>query len=379
MTDKSCKFPWTWRNVKLQNDKWRFCCKTEYKDHVDSLVILRNVQDAFQKEQLHPMCNACWLPEAKGYNSYRTTQWGSTSHEKIINFYSKKPSIEWIDVEVGDTCNMYCLTCGPNNSSLWQQMMNYYPNANNKLEDSLPRLFAMIEENIESLNRLNLYGGEPSVDPNFYPIVEKLINYKTPKPIGIQLYTNGNYSDNHRVKFERALDSLKDHGWVVDLNFSLDAVGENVEFIRGGLIFKRFEKNLVTAIEKGFVPYVNISTSILNIENQTEIYHWLKSKGLEEKIIPKLNIVSKPYEFNLSILGNRLSEFLPQWPTMIEENWLKYKERLDTHLAVSPAAPPDKIIIGNLISRLNKLSEMSGKPIPEYYQTMMQRLSKLNG
>jgi hypothetical protein len=377
MTDKSCKFPWTWRNVKIQSDDWRFCCKTEYKDHSASQIILKNVQDAFEKKEQHPRCNACWLPEHKGYNSYRTTQWGITSHEKIVNFYSKKPSIEWIDIEVGDTCNMYCMTCGPNNSTLWQQMTRYYPNDNTKLEQSLPKLFAMIEENIESLNRLNIYGGEPSVDPNFHVIVDKLINYKLKKPIKIQIYTNGNYSDNHRVKFEKAIDLLKDNGWNIDLNFSLDAVGENVEFIRGGLAFNRFEKNLTTAIEKGFRPYVNISTSILNLEIQPEIYHWSKSAGLHEKIIPKLNIVSKPYEFNLSVLGNKLSDFLPNWPDMPEEDWKAYKDRLDTHLAVTPTYPPDKNIIKILVGRFNQMSQLSGKPIPEYYQRMIQRLSDI--
>ena len=380
MSKKYCKFPWTWSNVKLQNDQWRFCCKTTYLDYAESVEVLDNVKTSFIAHQEHSACDACWRQEDAGSLSYRTSMNGQTRHEAIVHFFNKKPSIEWIDIEFGDTCNMYCATCGPGNSSKWQQLLKIFPNENNKFDLAWPRLHDMIMKNIESLHHLNIYGGEPSVDPNFHSLVDNLTQAKFPKKLGIQIYTNGNYSDNHQVKFEKGIDKLKDHGWDIDLNFSLDAPGEDGEFIRGGLKFDRFEKNLRKIIDMGIMPFINISTSILNIENQVNIYHWLKSAGLQDKIIPKINIVSRPYWASISNLGNKISDFMPQWPDDIqEEHWITYKDRLTQNLAknLSSTVGPDHKMIQLMMGNINKYSKMNNDIITPYYQDYFSRLDKI--
>ncbi len=376
--DSSCKFPWTWINVKVQNDKWRFCCKTLYNDYDVFQKNLEDVKESFLNKEQHPSCNACWVPESKGFKSYRIVQGGVTKSENIINLYRKKPSVEWIDVEFGDTCNMYCLTCGPSNSTLWQQMLNQYPNSNNKFDETWAKLVLLIEENIDSIDHLNLYGGEPSIDTGFYKIVDSLLSLKLSKPIGIHLYTNGNYSDNHRVKFEKAIENLTNHGYRMELNFSLDAVGEDGEFIRAGLVFRRFEKNLITMINKGHIPRINITLSVLNIENHLEIYNWLNEKNIADKIIPKFNTVSNPKHFNISILGNKINEFKKPYPdNMINEQWDYYKTRSENFFNVNSQAEPDQKSILTCIDKIKTLSTLSGKPIPKYYQSLIEKLSSL--
>jgi hypothetical protein len=375
--DYSCKYPWTWVNIKVQNDKWRFCCKVPYQDYDKHQETLTEVKKSFLAQGKSSVCNACWIPESKQYQSYRLAQGGAVSHEKIIKIYNQQPSLEWIDVEFGDTCNMYCLTCGPSNSSLWQQILKIYPNENDKFNEAWPRLISLINQNIKSLGHINLYGGEPSLDTNFYKIVEHLLEYKPEKPIGIQIYTNGNYSDNHRIKFEQAIQDLNDSGWKVRLNFSLDAIGDDVEFIRGGLIFKRFEKNLLTMINKGYVPYINISISVLNIENHVKIYTWLKEKGIADKVIPKFNSVSNPREFNVSILGNKIKDFTVDYPDeLINDHWRYFKQRIDNFINVETTATPDKIKIDSLINKILQLEKIKGS-MPVYYKQFVDRLSNM--
>ena len=375
--DYSCKFPWTWVNVKVQNDEWRFCCKVPYQDHDKHQETLTSVKESFLNRSKSTSCMACWIPEARQYQSYRLAQGGAVRSEIILEIYNQQPSVEWIDIEFGDTCNMYCLTCGPKNSSLWQQILKIYPNQNDKFDEAWPRLIELINQNIKSLDHLNLYGGEPSIDPNFYKIVEHLLEYKPEKPIGIQIYTNGNYSDNHRIKFEQAIQDLTDRGWKVELNFSLDAVGDDVEFIRGGLIFKRFEKNLLTMINKGYVPYINISISVLNIENHVKIYTWLKEKGIADKIIPKFNSVSDPREFNLSILGNKIKDFTIEYPDeLINDHWRYFKQRVDNFINIESTSTPDKIMINTLIEKILQLEKIKGS-MPLYYKQFVNRLSDM--
>lgn len=377
---KYCKFPWTWTNVKVQNDKWRFCCKVPYVDHDIFVKQLEEVKDAFinDRSQDLDICNACWIPESKGYKSYRTAQGGATSKEQIINFYHKSPSVEWIDIEFGDTCNMYCLICGPSNSSLWQQMINVRPNSNDKFDVSWEKLTELITNNIQTLDHLNLYGGEPSVDSNFYKVVDHLLSYTPPRPIGVQIYTNGNYSDNHRIKFESAITNLTNKGWKVELNFSLDAIGDDVEFIRGGLVFKRFEKNLITMIDKGYKPFINVTLSVLNIANHVEIYKWLLEKGIADKVIPKFNSVSNPKEFNVSILGNKINNFVSLYPeTLITNDWQNFKNRVVNFLNIDSSAEPNKDAIEKCISKIENLAVLSKSEIPDYYKDLIKNLRDL--
>lgn len=374
MNDTTCKFPWSWVNVKVQNDQWRFCCKVKYTDHDSHISKLEEVRDSFLKQEMHQDCNSCWIPESKGYKSYRTAQGGKATHEQVVNFYNKKPSVEWIDVEFGDTCNMYCITCGPANSTLWQQIVNVYPNTNDKFDITWPRLVKLLDENLETIDHLNLYGGEPSLDANFYKIVDSLISYKLTKPIGVQIYTNGNYSDNHRVRFENAIRDLSAAGWDVRLHFSLDAIGEEVEFIRGGLNFKRFEKNLRTMIDSNLTPFVNVTISVLNIENHFKVYDWLLENNLADKVIPKFNSVSNPREFNISILGNKIEEFKTQYPkNLINDDWERFKKILENFLNVNSTSEPDRASIKRCVERLKLYSS----EMPEYYKNFIQRLSML--
>ncbi len=374
---KYCKFPWTWQNVKMHQNKWRFCCKTKYLPYDEYIETITKVQTDFINHIQPKECDACWNDEINsGGVSYRTTMGGETSHEQIVKFYSKNKQLEWIDIEFGDLCNMYCASCGPNNSTTWQQILKIKID-NNHFDASWDTLQDTLDKNINYLNHINIYGGEPSIDSNFIRLAEYLSQFES--TCRIQIYTNGNYSESYKTKFENTLKKLESKGWKIDLHFSLDSVGENVEFMRGGLNFNRFAENLKASVDMGFNTYVNITISLLNVELHYDVYNWLKDNNLHEKVSGKFNSVASPTYLSVSNLGNKISDFLPDTPNGMPNNWNFYNNQIKqlTSKQVSKAEEPNKNILGSFIRYLQRYSELSNTKLPLYYVGLIDKLNKL--
>jgi hypothetical protein len=168
---KYCEFPWTGKNVKLWNDYERCCCKMPFIPKDKDIERQSQIKQAFINGEQHPACNACWSEENVGGKSFRILQSPVLPTEQKIKFLANKENtgqgtIEFLDLEFGYTCNMYCLSCGPYASTTWQQIAKIYPWPEKSIdEDSLNKFLSLVQHHSNSLKKINLYGGEPSVDP----------------------------------------------------------------------------------------------------------------------------------------------------------------------------------------------------------------------
>ena len=130
-------------------------------------------------------------------------------------------------------------------------------------------------------------------------------------------------------------------------------------------------------INKGYVPFINISISVLNIENHVKIYTWLKEKVIADKVIPKFNSVSSPREFNISILGNKIKDFTVEYPDdLINDHWRSFKQKIDNFINVETTSKPDKIMINSLTNRILQLEQIKGS-MPLYYKQFIDRLTNV--
>ena len=374
--DKSCKFPWTVNFVRLNDDSWKFCCKVSYTSHEESKVLVDSVKTAFLNNQQHSACNSCWQEEAKGGVSFRTAE---PSAATTLDVLQSNPPLTIIDIEFGDVCNMYCVTCAPYNSSTWQRLVKS-PQAST--ESKLDRTWEKLKEVIilnPSIKQINMHGGEPSMDPNFTRIIDNLIEIGFKKKI--RIITNGNYSESLKVKFERTIDRLIDNGNQVELMFSLDTAGADGEWLRGGLSMTKFIPNILYMTTKNIAVSVNVSISILNLENHIEVLHLLESIGILDKINIKINTINQPSYFSIAKLGDKIHDFLPKnWPTEMSAPWLKHYKNLYAILApqlnTEHSHSAKSIVL--LLNRIKYFEKIASSPVTGYYQDLLTRLEKLS-
>lgn len=375
--DHSCLYPWEDTFVRLRTDDWRFCCKTTYSPYEENIVRVDNVKKLFLEEKKHPACNSCWREEALSGTSFRLAEAKTT----IEILRTKPPFPGIVDVDFGDTCNMHCIICSEYSSTVWQSMVNNYPFRDNKFDASWSKLSAFILQHQHTLHHINLHGGEPSVDPAFNKIVDSIITLGLTNAINLRIITNGNYSNNFKTKFESNIDRLKANTpLVLNVTFSLDAIGEEGEFIRGGLDFERFGSNLKAMVARDVDVTIAISISMLNIENHINILYWLDQEGLLGKVKLKINMVNQPEMFSVANFGNSIHQFLPKWPSKLNHHWLLYYIQFEKFIEpqITTAHQPDKIRIQKLLDWITKYNRLANvQSLPPYYLSFVDRLKAL--
>ena len=381
---KYCNSPWTIWGVKLYCNWQRFCCKIPGMASEDAEDRTIQTQQEFIEGKESATCQSCWDDEHAGGKSFRMLQnIYPNNHINRMHWLDNRrqknqATVEYIELEFGDTCNLHCMSCGPNASTTWQQMIQIFPNEGklnpSLVQESLDTLNKKIREHAETLQVINLYGGEPSVDPMFYRFADDLLDMDIlPKSCVISITTNGNYSDNFRTRFEKTIARLQEKN-TVKLTYSIDAAGKEGEFIRGGLDLNKWLKNVKTMWATGINMRVQASISILNVEIYPEIYQWLNDNGLGD--IPlNLNKISVPQDLNIYALGNRIGDFIPKkWLT--DKNRGYFEEFIGTQ--AEGATGPNKEQLKKFIARLDQYAELTPvNEMPEYYRNLKDRIQAL--
>lgn len=376
--DHSCKYPWQETFVRLRDDKWKFCCKTGYATHSRHITRVEEVKQYFLEEKQHSACNSCWREESVGGTSFRISDGAATTIDKLRN---DPPPPGIVDIDFGDTCNMHCIICNEYSSTVWQSMLKRYPFNEDQFVESWSKLSKFIVHNQSTLQTINLHGGEPSVDPNFNLMVDSILGLGLTNKINLRIITNGNYSENFKTKFESNIDKLKANTPLnLKLVFSLDAVGQEGEFIRGGLNFEKFGTNLKAMVSRNLDVSVSISISMLNLENHIDILHWLEKENILDKVSLRINMVNRPEMFSIANFGKSIHDFLPKWPDTMSNKWKIYFTQFEEFVApqLKTQHGPNKAMIKNLLHWIETYTKMANHPsVPEYYQNLSTRLNAL--
>jgi MoaA/NifB/PqqE/SkfB family radical SAM enzyme len=246
-------------------------------------------------------CNLCYLQEDSGRKSYRqlhNSEWehllGSKKIEQIVdksienNLEVDTPPV-YLDLRMGNTCNLKCRMCNPFNSSLitkehfklfdksktyanifkknfgsnpeWLNEQAYRDQFNDK------KIWKEIYEVLPTLEKLYLTGGEPTLIKNNIKVLEKLIELNKQNNTKIFLNTNCTYSGKN---FLELLSKFKE----MDISPSIDGVGEVNNYIRGSKKWENIYQNCKNILSVNNKISANI-TPVLQIYNLNKIHEIL--------------------------------------------------------------------------------------------------------
>ena len=124
-------------------------------------------------------CDHCRIPESNDLKSSRQ------DHEL------EHKNLERVEIRFSNACNMACLHCSPEYSSLWAKKLNYSgPTLGLTSEQVL--LICEDLKKIPTIRRIVLSGGEPLVNKNFYKCLEVLSEHSHAEDIVLSFHTNLN-------------------------------------------------------------------------------------------------------------------------------------------------------------------------------------------
>lgn len=263
--------------------------------------VAQSVRQAIVEERWHPQCSQCQRLESMGARSERIDDFSTSNAERFKNATKETFELQKLDLRWSNLCNLACNYCYEYFSSKWSVIKGIKINANKAAaEDSL---FTLISENInsvDSIETLNLLGGEPLLQKQNHKLINLLPNknYYILSNLSIDLPNN---------TIAPKLIANPNASWGI----SFDTVGPRFEYVRHGAEWSTFVSNLRYLKSHG-VKIINAhplycTYSALNL---CEYYDFIIEEGYFDEVywcaiqnIRSLNVFNLPDNFKRKALA----------------------------------------------------------------------------
>jgi organic radical activating enzyme len=319
MSQWYCAFPF--RHVFVDSTGLSPCCNTvnsfgldvgieEYKSHPKLL----NLQKQFLNGEKPVACSMCQFQEKIQNKSMRLDGLADYKHEVF-----ESSQFDFIHFSQSNLCNFKCRSCGPVYSHGIAEEVRRHPELINAYQEKKfiqvnQNNYQWIIDNLLSLKRLLLTGGEPTVMPEVRKLFEHLI--KNPQPeLQVMMTTNCSWTDDFWFQLIDTMPNLH-------ITASVDGVGSAAELIRHGTVWNQVEHNVRWLSKHAWSLDINTVVSYLNVINlypllkfcrEVQIKSMSKNGGRQGDLGLRhqfsvasglTNIISFPDDIKIKILEN---------------------------------------------------------------------------
>lgn len=302
---------------------------------------MQNLRQQFRSGQQPTTCNRCWDEEAAGRDSKRIhTQVRLKELYPEVDWYNDNPEQLWfVDLKLGNICNLKCRICGSWSSSKWaEEEMAYLPaDADKKShiaytwlrQGAWPRKTTTFWDNLRNLlpniRYFEFTGGEPWLIQEHWDLLNFAIEKGYSQNIDIHYNTNATQSpENWNIwsQFGR-----------VDIAFSIDNVGSRFEYERYGASWLKANDiiNATHIAKRTMCP--NITTQLcftINIQNVyylDELLSWANSKHFGSVYF---NMLHSPDHMSIQNMTPRAQELVLDKLKTTFWTSSKYQQEIDS-------------------------------------------------
>ena len=294
-TATACQSKWTWSTIYLNQLSTASCHRVSpvpftLEDFDNFHNIPKKISDRelmLKGEWPTGGCEYCGDVERAGGWSDRQHNLeirGLTPSELLVDPTATHVSPRIVEIFAQNTCNLQCLYCNGNLSSKIEQENIKYGNFDQNgvkipiintptvaAKKYFDRFITWLENNVTTLKRLHLLGGETFIQHELMTAVLDLLE-KHPSPnLEFCVFSNLNVPDSAWDRYILRIKDLqlKKHIRVFDLTASIDCWGAEQEFVRSGLDLEKFEKRLSWAVSQGDWLRVNANQTITAMTMRT--------------------------------------------------------------------------------------------------------------
>ena len=287
-----CFSPWTNIDISPVGDISP-CCKFITKTYNKKFNIgehtigqyrgsafLQSIQQEFQQGQWPVGCTRCQIEEENNIESKRQldfVRW----QQHYINYNFEQDTFITASIAFGNTCNLACITCTPYNSSRWQQEYQtiYLKDIKNFhfYKDKFVQDFA---QSSPQLIHVDIPGGEP------------FLSGVTEQKALLQHYIDSNQAAKITLHYTTNVTIWPDQEWwllwqhfkEIDIQLSVDGVGEKYNYIRYPGNWNQIQINILKYLERqtllNFRLSISHTVSAYNIYYLDEFFAWCYNTGL---------------------------------------------------------------------------------------------------
>ena len=269
---------------------------------------MQNLRQDFLAGNKPATCNRCWDEEAAGRTSKRiNSRIRLKEYYDLVDFQNINPDQLWfIDLKLGNICNLKCRICGSWSSSKWaKEEIDYIPElldrkthlAYTYLRDGAwPRESEVFWDNLKALlpniKYFEFTGGEPFLIEQHFEVLRYAVEQGYSKNIEIHYNTNG-------TVFPESAE-LWSNFKHVEIAFSIDNVGVQFEYERYGADWNLVQENIVKFTE---MRSNKISTQLCTTMNVQNVYYlpelcdWISTQTFDHVFF---NMLHDPWHMCIS-------------------------------------------------------------------------------
>lgn len=296
-------------------------------------------------------CSECFKLEDQGVRSFRQTF--NEIYEDEIDTSLKHLSedghldpkaITYLDISLGNVCNLKCRSCNPWASSRWIEEGPTVPHTDwdetayivGNMSSKNPWFIHAFETGffdgvLPNVKRINFIGGEPLVVKEHYAWLEHIVDCGWADKIDLH------YNTNATTIPDKLLDIWKHFKGVV-LSISIDAVGDLAYYVRFPSKWsvvqkqvnklKNFSKN-----HTGVTVQTHVTLSVLNLHDLPNVLDWCEQNYRSwhytwewgnhgyQNCLPHFNFVDWPQNMNIRHLPDQEKTVLAE---MLDQQYNKF-------------------------------------------------------
>ena len=328
-----CMVKGTLNKLKKPDGNTFYTCKDDFIHDSWNSQDMRDIRKAMISGDKIEGCNVCYMQEENGRTSNRqhsVNEWkwrlGETElnarvQQAIDNDGIVYDEPVYLDLRLGNLCNLKCRMCNPwNSSQIFKEHLEIVENDKeyekvwNKTFGILPAnimdeqqwfdhdiLWDQVISLIPKLKKVYMTGGEPTLIKNNFKFMKSCIEQGRKD---ILLFFNTNCTNINK----NFLDLIKQFD-NVNINASMDGIGFVNEYIRSPSDWTQISNNIESLAQ---LPNVHLgitpTVQVYNIFNLVEILRWVEqlNKKYNKEIFIDFLINVHPYHLNINILPDNM-------------------------------------------------------------------------
>jgi MoaA/NifB/PqqE/SkfB family radical SAM enzyme len=300
---------------------------------------MQDLRKQFRNGEKPKTCQRCWDEEDAGRASKRI-------HTKVrlkkwldkVDYENDQPNQLWfLDLKLGNICNLKCRICGSWSSSKWaEEEIKYMPELEDKKSHlaykmlklgQWPRKTETFWDNLRQLLKNVKYfeftGGEPWLIEEHFDLLRFAVSEGLSHDIEIHYNTNATTWDESFVDIWKNFKR-------VDIAFSIDNVGNRFEYERYGAEWNKANEIIDRVMQlqsenSVFTTQLCFTINILNVYYINEILEWADTKNFTSIYF---NMLHGPEEFSIQTIPDDAKEKIANHLSSIEFK-LKYKAEIN--------------------------------------------------
>lgn len=353
LPDKICMLPWisietspigTARPCCLAKDEivysddqgllHKYNLKTHTLAEIYNSSYMQNLRRDFLSGEKPKTCQRCWDEEAAGRASKRiNSRVRLKEYYDSVDWHNTAPNQLWfIDLKLGNICNLKCRICGSWSSSKWaKEEIDYVSGIDRKthlaykfLQDGAwPRESQIFWDNLKTLlpniKYFEFTGGEPFLIEQHFDLLRYAVQTGDSAHIEIHYNTNGTI-------FPESAELWANFKHV-EIAFSIDNVGNRFEYERYGADWNTVQENIkkFTALRNNKISTQLCATmNIQNVYYLPELCDWINTQTFDHVYF---NMLHDPWYMCISRMTQQAQQLVIDRLTTDEFN-TKYRAEI---------------------------------------------------